>query len=134
MEDKGDSSKVSMIDDGPNKDGFIPIKPRDKGRGKKQPYKDRQSEEGFNHFEVLDNLNLEEGIPIKVSSRATTMGIGKVLEQVIVDKDMPMVHVQGDVGNYGKSIGLQDDTILVDLTEVLTSAKERWSSQALGVH
>jgi len=66
-----------MKDGGPDKEGFIPVKLWAKGRGQKRSYKDRQSEEGFNCFEVLDNLAME-GIPVEVSSGAATMGIDMV--------------------------------------------------------
>ncbi|XP_059077196.1 uncharacterized protein LOC131876295 [Cryptomeria japonica] len=51
-----------------DKEGFIPVKPRNKGKGKKRSWLDRQNEDTFNKFEVLDNLTQEEGIPVEISS------------------------------------------------------------------
>lgn len=93
MVDKGNKGKVPMTNGGPDKDGFTPIKTRAKERGQKQSYKNRQSDEGFKRFDCLDNLALEEGIPIEVSFGATTMRIDTVSEQVITNKDKPMMHV-----------------------------------------
>jgi hypothetical protein len=45
-------------------DGFIPVCHRAKGRGQKRLNLDRQVDSGFNRFEVLDNMTIEEGIPV----------------------------------------------------------------------
>lgn len=95
--EKRDKRKVPVIEggkveEGPDKDGFIPIKPKAKGRGQKWAYKDRQSDQGFNHFEVLENHALE-GIPVEISSGATDMDTG--LEQAIVVKDTSLPLEQG---------------------------------------
>lgn len=74
--EKEDKGKAPVVESGPNKDGFIPVKPKNKGRDQNWAYKYRQSDQGFNHFEVLDNQALEEGIPIEFSSGATSMDVG----------------------------------------------------------
>ncbi|XP_059076623.1 uncharacterized protein LOC131875916 [Cryptomeria japonica] len=53
--EKEDKGKESGVEGGPDKDGFIPVKQRNKGRGHKRAFKDSQNDQGFNRFEVLDN-------------------------------------------------------------------------------
>lgn len=89
--EKGNRDKAPMTNGALDKDGFIPIMLQAKGRGQKQPFEDRKSEANFNRFEVLDNLALEEGIPVEVSSRANAMGSDMVLEQVVVVRDKAQV-------------------------------------------
>lgn len=48
---------------GMEKDGFVPVKPRNMNRGQKT-FKDQQEDETFNKFDALDDLVQEEGIPI----------------------------------------------------------------------
>ena len=54
---KDDKGKAHMPD-GPSmdKEGFIPMKPHNKGKGQKRTWMDRQSDGTFNRFNVLDNL------------------------------------------------------------------------------
>lgn len=42
--EKGDKGKAPVVEGGPDKDGFISVKSRVKGRGQKRTYKDRQSD------------------------------------------------------------------------------------------
>ena len=55
---------------GKDKKGFVPIKTKAKGRSKKRTFKDRQTNEIFNRFEVLENLALEEGVTHGVTSNS----------------------------------------------------------------
>ena len=50
-----------------DKDGFTLVRPRAKGRGQKRPLKEKLSDLGFNFFEVLDSMVLDEGIPPPIS-------------------------------------------------------------------
>ena len=43
------------------------MKTRNKGKGQKRTWMDRQSDGTFNRFNVLENLVQEEGIPIEIS-------------------------------------------------------------------
>ncbi|XP_057862719.1 uncharacterized protein LOC131071037 [Cryptomeria japonica] len=65
---RGDKGKAPMSNESMDNEGFIPAKPRNKGKGKKRSWLDRQNEDTFNKFEVLDNLTQEEGIPVEISS------------------------------------------------------------------
>ena len=65
---KDDKGKAHM----PNcpfmdKEGFIPMKPRNKAKGQKRTWTDRKSDGTFNRFNVLENLVQEEGIAIEIS-------------------------------------------------------------------
>ena len=50
-----------------DKESFIPVKTRNKGKGQKRTWTERQSDGTFNRFNVLENLVQEEGIPIEIS-------------------------------------------------------------------
>ena len=65
---KDDKGKPHMPE-GPSldKEGFIPVKTRNKGKGQKRNWTDRQSDGTFNRFNVLENLVQEEGIPVEIS-------------------------------------------------------------------
>ena len=65
MVDKG---KAPIVE-GPSrdKDGFILVKPRNKGKAQKITGMDRQRDETFNKFNVLESLVQEEGIPVEIS-------------------------------------------------------------------
>ncbi|XP_059076363.1 uncharacterized protein LOC131875739 [Cryptomeria japonica] len=65
---RGDKGKAPMSNEPMDNEGFILVKPRNKGKGKKRSWLDRQNEDTFNKFEVLDNLTQEEGIPVEISS------------------------------------------------------------------
>ena len=50
---------------GPDKDGFIPTQNHAKGKGQKLSHLDWKVDLGFNQFEVLDNMVIEEGILVE---------------------------------------------------------------------
>ena len=50
-----------------DKEGFILVKPLNRGKGQKRTWMDRQNDDTFNRFNVLDNLVQEEGIPVEIS-------------------------------------------------------------------
>ena len=43
------------------------MKPRNKGKGQKRTRMDRQRDDTFNRFNVLESLVQEEGIPVEIS-------------------------------------------------------------------
>ena len=65
---KVDNDKAPIVE-GPSrdKDGFIPMKPHNKGKGQKRTRMDRQRDDTFNRFNVLESLVQEEGIPVEIS-------------------------------------------------------------------
>ena len=65
---KVDNGKAPIAE-GPfgDKEGFIPVKPRNKGKGKKRTGMDRQRDDTFNRFNVLEILVQEEGIQVEIS-------------------------------------------------------------------
>ena len=65
MVDKGKAPIVEVPSR--DKDGFIPVKPRNKGKGQKRTGMDRQRDETFNRFNVLESLVQDEGIPVEIS-------------------------------------------------------------------
>ena len=69
-----DKSKAP-ITEGPtrDKDGFIPVKPRNKGKAQKITGMDRQRDDTFNKFNVLESLVQEEGIPVEISPRDVSL-------------------------------------------------------------
>lgn len=56
-----DKGKAPMQGGGADKEGFIPVKTRNRNRGQKRSFKDRQEEETLNRFEALEDLVQEEG-------------------------------------------------------------------------
>ncbi|XP_057836070.2 uncharacterized protein LOC131046358 [Cryptomeria japonica] len=120
--EKGDKGKESGVEGGPDKDGFIPVKQRNKGRGHKRAFKDSQNDQGFNRFEVLDNQAVEEGIPIELSAGASGMDVGMDtgLEKVIVVQNSSSALVQGSSEPPGASVDVQDDIVLADLAKAET--------------
>ncbi|XP_057868067.2 uncharacterized protein LOC131075253 [Cryptomeria japonica] len=134
--EKGDKGKESGVEGGPDKDGFIPVKQRNKGRGHKRAFKDSQNDQGFNRFEVLDNQAVEEGIPVELSAGAFGMDVGMDtgLEKAIVVQNSSSALVQGSSEPPGASVDVQDDIVLADLAKaVFSSGKGRGSSPSLGV-
>ena len=65
---KVDKGKAPIAE-GPSgdKEGFIPVKPRNKGKGQKRTGMDRQRDDTFNRFNVLESLVQEEGLPVEIS-------------------------------------------------------------------
>ena len=65
MVDKG----KAPIAEGPfgEKDGFVPVQPRNKGKGQTRTGMDRQREDPFNRFNFWESLVQEEGIPVEIS-------------------------------------------------------------------
>lgn len=75
---------------------------------------------------------MEEGIPVELSSRATSVDPG--LEQEIVVRDTSFPLVQGSSEPIEASASLQDDIILENLAkEVLSLGKGLGSASYLGV-
>lgn len=65
---KVDKGKAPIVE-GPSreKEDFSPVKPCNKGKGKKRTKMDRQRDDTFNRFNVLESLVQEEGIPVEIS-------------------------------------------------------------------
>lgn len=63
---KEDKGKAPMTEGTMDKEGFIPVKPQNRGKGQKRTWMDRQNDDTFNRFNVLDNLVQEEGIPVEL--------------------------------------------------------------------
>ena len=65
---KVDKGKAPIAE-GPSgdKEGFIPVKLRNKGKGQKRTGMDRQRDDTFIRFNVLESLVQEEGIPVEIS-------------------------------------------------------------------
>ena len=65
---KVDKGKAPIVE-GPSgdKEGFILVEPCNKGKGKKRIGMDRQRDDTFNRFNVLESLVQEEGIPVEIS-------------------------------------------------------------------
>jgi hypothetical protein len=132
--EKEDKGKASVAVGGPDKDGFIPVKQRNKGRSHKRAYKDTQSDQGFNRFEVLDNQVLEEGIPAELASEATGMDVrlDTGFEKAIVVHNTPSA--KESLEPSGAPVDGQDDIVLADLAKtVWSSGKGHGLSPALGV-
>ena len=53
-EDKGKDHMMAEPQ-GKEKERFVPIKPKAKGRGQKRSFKDKQTDGSFNRLEVLEN-------------------------------------------------------------------------------
>ena len=65
---KVDKGKAPIAE-GPSgdKEGFILVKPRNKGKGQKRTGMDRQRDDTFNRFNILESLVQEKGIPVEIS-------------------------------------------------------------------
>ena len=65
---KVDKGKAPIAE-GPSgdKEGFIPVKPCNKGKGQKRTGMDRQRDDSFNRFNVLESMVQEESIPLEIS-------------------------------------------------------------------
>lgn len=123
---------------GPDKDGFIPARNRAKGRGKKRSHLDRQVDSGFNRFEVLDNMVIEEGIPTEAQCAATgSEGRSSTLSDIqdVVAQKMPEISIGPDSGALVVSPASQEkDVLLADLVkDVFASSTGKGSSLALGL-
>lgn len=93
---QGPSSSTS-----PDKDGFIPARTRAKGWGQKCAHLDQQVDSGFNHFDIIDNMVIEEGIPIEVQCAATSLeGRNSILSgnQEVVSQQMSETSTSLDSG------------------------------------
>ena len=55
-----DNGKEPIPGDGNGDDGYVPVKARNRNRGQKRTLRERQDDETFNRFEVLDDLSQEE--------------------------------------------------------------------------
>lgn len=53
---KIDNGKAPMVEGDVDLRGFVFVKPRNKGRGQKRTFKDRQNDGIFNRFDALDDL------------------------------------------------------------------------------
>ena len=60
------TSSMGTIDN----DVFTQVKPCNKGKGKKNTWRDRQTDDTFNRFEALDDLAQEEGTLVELLSMA----------------------------------------------------------------
>ncbi|XP_057871389.2 uncharacterized protein LOC131077832 [Cryptomeria japonica] len=98
--------KAPVSDEPVDKEGFTLVKSRNKGKGKKRPWMDRQNEDTFNRFEVLDSVVQEDGIPTELSSG-----------------------VKGQVENQENIGGLQESQITVGNAS-LTSCPEALKASA----
>ncbi|XP_059068311.1 uncharacterized protein LOC131040439 [Cryptomeria japonica] len=110
----------ALVFDGPvDKEGFTLVKSRNKGDGKKRPWMDRQNDDTFNKFEVLDSVVQEDGIPTELSSGVK----GQVENQEVVARKeesilssgvqqvcQPALDLPSQVQNIG---GLQESQITV---------------------
>ena len=121
-----------------DKDGFTPIHPRTKGRGQKR--KEKVSDPGFNHFEVLDSMALEDGIPPPISSDPVFQNEGVVPNDAYGDSQV-VVYQNFEVPIAPVSEALvtpvvleDNDIILEDLVkDVLPSGKGKGSPLPLGL-
>lgn len=121
-------------------DGFTPVRPRAKGRGQKRPLKERLSDSGFNRFEVLDSMVLEEGIPPPISFDLVFPDEGSIpndtcgASQVVVYQncEVPVALVTKALVT---PVVLEDnDVVLADLVkDVLPSGKGKGSPLPLGL-
>lgn len=116
-----------------DKDGFVPIKPRAKGRGMKRTFKYRKNEVDFNRLEVLDTSTLDEGIPPDMPY--DVVGIGCTVGQgQVPDLDSHLSQgIQDHLVSRKDSMQEDDDIVLADLAEGLVSGKHKESPLALGV-
>lgn len=55
-----DKGKEPISGDGTGEDGFVPVKARNMNQRQKQTFRERQEDDTFNKFEVLDDLNHQE--------------------------------------------------------------------------
>ena len=93
---------------------------------------------GFNRFEVLDNMVIEEGIPIE--AQCATIGLegrSSALSgnQDVVAQKMPEISIGPEYGALVVSPASQEkDVLLADLVKyVFASSKGKGSSLALGL-
>jgi hypothetical protein len=67
---RADKGKA-MASNGPvDNEGFTQVKSRNKGKGKKRAWMDRQTDDTFNRFDALGDMIQEEGIPVELSPEA----------------------------------------------------------------
>ena len=58
-----DKGKKPITSEGKDADGFIQVKTQNWNRGQKRNLMERQEEDTFNRFEILDELGQQEVIP-----------------------------------------------------------------------
>ena len=119
-------------------DGFIPVRRRTKGRGQKRSHLDRQVDSGFNRFEALDSMAIEEGIPAVDESRVPDFGVRSSIlneSQDIVVQQMPETSLGPESGALVVSPASQEkDALLADLVkDLFVLGKGKGSSLALGL-
>ena len=123
-----------------DKDGFTLAHPRAKGRGQKRPLKEKLSDSGFNRFEVLDSMVLEEGIPPPISSDpifpdegiAPNDACGESQVVVYQNCEIPVAPVSEAL--VTPAVLEDNDVLLADLVkDVLASGKGKGSPLPLGL-
>ena len=109
-----------------DKDGFTPVRPRAKGRGQKR--KEKVSDLGFNRFEVLDSMVLEDGIPPPISFDLVFQDEGVVPNdacgdsQVVVYQNCPVAPMSEAL--VTPAVLEDNDVLLADMVkDVLASGK-----------
>lgn len=93
---------------------------------------------GFNRFEVLDNMVIEEGIPAEAQCAATGLeGRSSTLSDIqdVVAPKMPEISIGPESGALVVSPASQEkDVLLADLVkDVFASSNGKGSSLALGL-
>ncbi|GLJ52334.1 hypothetical protein SUGI_1113110 [Cryptomeria japonica] len=118
----------SDADLGKDKEGFVPIKSRARNHGQKRSFRDRQTDEGLNQFEVLNSLALEEGIPMDAILNKDLGSDSHISHNTIVVHNPHVVQDQ----NVTMDEPLQDDMVLVDWAKAVCD-RSKDSSHSLGV-
>ena len=121
-----------------DKDGFTPVRPRTKGCGQKR--KEKVSDPGFNRFEVLDSMALEDGIPPPISSDPVFQNEGAVPNdacgdsQVVVYQNSEVLVAPVSEALVTPAVLEDNDVLLADMVkDVLASGKGKGSPLPLGL-
>ena len=101
-----DKGKAPMRVD---KEGFIPVKGRNKGRGQKRTFKDRQTDEVFNRFDALDDLEQFDGTIANMPAGQDLLEVGVIDGDANAAQDDSQVRVLGVQMDTNSSAGPLED-------------------------
>ena len=101
-----DKGKAPMRVD---KEGFILVKGRNKGRGQKRTFKDRQTDEVFNRFDALDDLEQFDGTIANMPAGQDLLEVGVIDGDANAAQDDSQVRVLGVQMDTNSSAGPLED-------------------------
>lgn len=146
---RADKGKAPMSNGPVDSEGFTQVKSRNKGKGKKKTWVDRQNEVSINRFEALGDLVQEEGIPVELSSEVTGQHETQAEDVQKEDHMVPLGDLQvgqlamdvapqvQDIGNLPGTQGLKASVLVAtdspSLKETSASVKGIKASPILGI-